>query len=183
MSPATVLDMLANFALFDTSGGGADMKYLPRYPQMEAAHLIHERVLAGGSTGPGLAPPGVGQDAADGVRRLPAAGRHPDRVAHDHPALGPDPARPADLRGVHLRAGGRLLPPADTSQELRALLAGDVRGVIATTVHKFADAGKNLSARDNIIVMVDEAHRTQSDRGSPWPGSCAARCRTRSSSA
>ena len=59
MSPATVLDMLANFTLFDTSGGGADMKYLPRYPQMEAAHLIHERVLAGGSTGPGLAPPGV----------------------------------------------------------------------------------------------------------------------------
>ena len=46
-----------------------------------------------------------------------------------------------------------------TSQELRALLADDVRGVIATTVHKFADAGRNLSVRDNIIVMVDEAHR------------------------
>lgn len=45
LNPATVLDMLANFALFDTSGGGMDKKYLPRYPQMEAAHLIHERVL------------------------------------------------------------------------------------------------------------------------------------------
>src|ERR1039457_2960369 len=51
MNPAMVLDMLANFALFDTSGGGADRKYLPRYPQMEAAHLIHERVLAGGPKG------------------------------------------------------------------------------------------------------------------------------------
>lgn len=29
MNPATVLDILANFALFDTSGGGADRKYLP----------------------------------------------------------------------------------------------------------------------------------------------------------
>jgi type I restriction enzyme R subunit len=49
-----------------------------------------------------------------------------------------------------------------TSAELRALLADDVRGVISTTVHKFADAGKDLSTRSNIIVLVDEAHRTQS---------------------
>lgn len=70
-----------------------------------------------------------------------------------------------------------------TSQELRDLLAGDVRGVIATTVHKFADARKNLSVRDNIIVMVDEAHRTQSDREESLAGSCAARCRTRGTSA
>ena len=71
-----------------------------------------------------------------------------------------------------------------TSQELRALLADDVRGVISTTVHKFADAGKNLSARDNIIVMVDEAHRTQSDQdGVPGRADARARCRTRSSSA
>ncbi len=57
-----------------------------------------------------------------------------------------------------------------TSQELRALLADDVRGVISTTVHKFADAGKNLSTRDNIIVLVDEAHRTQSARSTSLAG-------------
>ncbi len=51
LNPVTVLDMLADFALFDTSGGGVDKKYLPRYPQMEAARLIHERVVAGGSKG------------------------------------------------------------------------------------------------------------------------------------
>lgn len=51
-----------------------------------------------------------------------------------------------------------------TSAELRALLADDVRGVISTTVHKFADVGTNLSSRENIIVLVDEAHRTQSSR-------------------
>ena len=51
LAPANVLDLLANFALFDTSGGGVDKKYLPRYPQIEAAHLIHDRVLAGGSKG------------------------------------------------------------------------------------------------------------------------------------
>src|SRR5690606_24536432 len=51
-----------------------------------------------------------------------------------------------------------------TSKKLRSLLADDVRGVISTTVHKFADAGKNLSTRRNIIVLVDEAHRTQSSK-------------------
>lgn len=49
-----------------------------------------------------------------------------------------------------------------TRKELHSWLADDVRGVISTTVHKFADAGKDLPTRDNIIVMVDEAHRTQS---------------------
>ncbi len=51
LHPATVLGMLADFALFDTSGGGVDKKYLPRYPQLEAARLIHQRVLEGGSKG------------------------------------------------------------------------------------------------------------------------------------
>ena len=30
-----------------------------------------------------------------------------------------------------------------------------------TTIHKFGEASGVLNARDNIIVMVDEAHRTQ----------------------
>ncbi|WP_308311710.1 type I restriction enzyme subunit R domain-containing protein [Streptomyces sp. ISL-111] len=57
-----------------------------------------------------------------------------------------------------------------TSQELRTLLANDVRGIISTTVHKFADAGKNLSTRGNIIVLVDEAHRTQSAKSKSLAG-------------
>jgi type I restriction enzyme R subunit len=33
--------------------------------------------------------------------------------------------------------------------------------VLITTIHKFAEAGGTLNDRSNIIVMVDEAHRTQ----------------------
>jgi len=36
-----------------------------------------------------------------------------------------------------------------------------VRKVLITTIHKFAEAGGTLNVRSNIIVMVDEAHRTQ----------------------
>jgi len=42
--------------------------------------------------------------------------------------------------------------------------------VISTTVHKFADAGTDLSTRENIIVLVDEAHRTQSARSESLAG-------------
>jgi len=48
-----------------------------------------------------------------------------------------------------------------TRQELQTLLAQDVRKVLITTIHKFAEAGGKLNERSNIIVMVDEAHRTQ----------------------
>jgi type I restriction enzyme R subunit len=36
-----------------------------------------------------------------------------------------------------------------------------VRKVLITTIHKFGEAGGKLNERSNIIVMVDEAHRTQ----------------------
>ena len=59
---------------------------------------------------------------------------------------------------------------AETTEELRALLSSDGGGVIFTTIEKFRlkdlDTGKEsehpiLSSRFNLIVMADEAHRTQ----------------------
>ncbi|HNT08555.1 DEAD/DEAH box helicase family protein, partial [Methanoculleus sp.] len=48
-----------------------------------------------------------------------------------------------------------------TRQELQTLLAQDVRKVLITIIHKFAEADGDLNERSNIIVLVDEAHRTQ----------------------
>jgi type I restriction enzyme R subunit len=59
---------------------------------------------------------------------------------------------------------------ANTTDELRALLSSDGGGVIFTTIEKFRlkdlELGKEakhpvLSERFNIIIMADEAHRTQ----------------------
>lgn len=57
---------------------------------------------------------------------------------------------------------------AENRDHLRALLKTDSGGVIFTTVHKFfptADEAKFplLSERRNIVVMADEAHRSQYD--------------------
>ncbi|MEU0557456.1 HsdR family type I site-specific deoxyribonuclease [Dactylosporangium sp. NPDC006015] len=170
LNPATVLDMMANFTLFDTSGGGADKKYLPRYPQMEAAHLIQKRVLEGGSKGLIWHHQGSGKT----LLMVFAASLLLADTRTESPTIILLSDRTQLVRqtsGVFTSAMGHAYfhQPA-TSQELRALLAGNVRGVISTTIHKFADAGKNLSTRSNIIVLVDEAHRTQSDKSKSLAG-------------
>ncbi|WP_405934404.1 HsdR family type I site-specific deoxyribonuclease [Streptomyces longwoodensis] len=170
LDPATILDMLANFALFDTSGGGVDRKYLPRYPQMEAAHLIHERVLQGGSKGLIWHHQGSGKT----LLMVFAASLLLTDTRTESPTIILLSDRTQLVRqtsGVFTSAmGDAYFHQPATSAELRVLLAADTRGVISTTVHKFADAGKNLSMRDNIIVLVDEAHRTQSARSKSLAG-------------
>ena len=49
----------------------------------------------------------------------------------------------------------------DSGAELIDLLTKDIRKVIITTIFKFGDAEGVLNDRRNIIVMADEAHRTQ----------------------
>ncbi|PTM02899.1 MAG: DEAD/DEAH box helicase, partial [Bacteroidetes bacterium] len=45
--------------------------------------------------------------------------------------------------------------------ELQTMLERDTRKIIISMIHKFRDAKPNMNVRDNIIVLVDEAHRTQ----------------------
>ena len=49
----------------------------------------------------------------------------------------------------------------DSREELQKFLKQDTRKIIITTIYKFAEADALLNDRKNIIVLVDEAHRTQ----------------------
>jgi len=55
------------------------------------------------------------------------------------------------LNNVHL---------ARSKRHLRELLKDDTRGLIVTMIHKFDDADANLNTRENVFVLIDEAHRT-----------------------
>lgn len=50
--------------------------------------------------------------------------------------------------------------PATSKRRLRGLLEADFRGLIVTMIHKFDGIPKGINARENIFVLVDEAHRT-----------------------
>lgn len=49
---------------------------------------------------------------------------------------------------------------AQSKRDLQELLRGDKRGIIVSTIHKFEGMPENINTRHNIIVLVDEAHRT-----------------------
>jgi len=55
---------------------------------------------------------------------------------------------------------------ATSIARLNELINSDYRGIIVTTIQKFRDMPANLNTRDNIYVLIDEAHRTtQGDLG------------------
>lgn len=49
---------------------------------------------------------------------------------------------------------------ATSITRLNKLLRDDYRGIVVTTIQKFRDMPANLNTRQNIYVLVDEAHRT-----------------------
>ena len=58
-------------------------------------------------------------------------------------------------------AGAPNLEKAGTCEELERLLAQDARKIIITTIFRFGEAEGILNDRHNIIVLADEAHRSQ----------------------
>jgi type I restriction enzyme R subunit len=49
---------------------------------------------------------------------------------------------------------------AESKRHLQDLLAGDHRGLIVSTIHKFDRMPSQVNERGNVVVLVDEAHRT-----------------------
>lgn len=161
LQQAVVLDLLQHFTLFATDRKHHKIKIIARYQQYIGANQIVERVVAGyPKKGLLWHFQGSGKSLlmvfAAGKLRLHSELRNPavlivvDRVDLDTQISSTFNA--ADVPNVIT---------ADSRAELHRLLAQDTRKIIITTIYKFAEAGGLLNDRDNIIVMVDEAHRTQ----------------------
>lgn len=68
--------------------------------------------------------------------------------------------RNLDAYGFKLDEGMKI---ADSKKDLRDLLLSDYRGLIVSMIHKFEGMPKDINTRDNVFVLVDEAHRTTSN--------------------
>ena len=161
LRPAMVLDLLANFTAFATQKGKQRIKIIARYQQVDGVNKIVERVVAG-QVRKGLIWhfQGSGKSllmlfAARKLRLHPALKNPTVLVVVDRIDLD------SQIAGTFYAADMANLVRTDSRKELSELLAKDVRKVVITTIHKFAEADGVLNDRDNIIVMVDEAHRTQ----------------------
>jgi type I restriction enzyme, R subunit len=161
LTPGTVLDLLANFTTFANDSKRRRIKIVARYQQYEGANRIVERVLAGQSR-KGLI--WHFQGSGKSLLMLFAA-----RKLRLHPELGnPTVVIVVDridldtqIASTFYAADAPNLVKADSRADLERLLGQDVRKIIITTIFKFGEAEGVLNDRDNIILLVDEAHRTQ----------------------
>ncbi|MEU8028032.1 HsdR family type I site-specific deoxyribonuclease [Streptomyces sp. NPDC049099] len=163
LTPEMLLSILRDFTLFKHARGAGerDIKLLPRYPQVEAALAIHDKVLSGKPGGLIWHHQGSGKTLLTEFASLMLL--NDSRVDSPTVILLMDRTQLVGQAAETLRSTGLRVERPKSSAALRRLLADDTRGIIITTIHKFADAGF-LNNRDNIVVMVDEAHRTQEGR-------------------
>lgn len=161
LAPAAVLDFLRFFTVFATDKGHRKIKIIARFQQFQATNLVVERVLRGRvkqgliwhfqGSGKSLLMVFTAQKlrATAGLTN-PTVIIVVDRIDLD-----------TQITATFHATDVPNLVSTESRRELQELLSAGSRKVIVTTVHKFGEAPGVLDARSNIIVMVDEAHRSQ----------------------
>lgn len=161
MRPEVVLDVLQNFTLFATDKKHRRIKVICRYQQYETTNKLVARVVAGyPKKGLIWHFQGSGKSllmvfAAQKLRMHARLGNPTVIIVVDRIDLDTQITATFNAADVPNMVG-----VADR-QELQRLINQDVRKVLITTIHKFGEAEGKWNERKNIIVMVDEAHRTQ----------------------
>lgn len=161
MKPERLLDIIQHFTLYTTNKKKQRIKVIPRFQQYEGANKIVQRVKEG-RLKKGLIWhfQGSGKSllmvfAAQKLRKAPELKSPTVVVLVDRTDLD------TQISGTFNAADVPNVETTDSIAELQHLLEYDTRKIIISMIHKFKDARPNMNTRDNIIVLVDEAHRTQ----------------------
>ena len=190
LRPGVVLDILQNFTLFATDKKHRRIKVICRYQQYETTNRIVARVVAGyPKKGLIWHFQGSGKSllmvfAAQKLRLHPRLGNPTVLIVVDRIDLDTQISATFNAADVPNMVG------VASRSELQRLINQDVRKVLITTIHKFGSTEGGTTdftdstdisesdpsvpsvksvvkksgawnQRSNIIVMVDEAHRTQ----------------------
>ncbi|MBI4446309.1 MAG: HsdR family type I site-specific deoxyribonuclease [Acidobacteria bacterium] len=161
-----LLDMIQNFIVFETEQGQL-VKKIARYQQFRAANKIVGRALeidkaSGQRRGIVWHTQGSGKSltmlfAARKLWNDPSLEQPTIIIVVDREQLQDQ------MVGELFKANSENVAVATSIRDMRRLIGeGDgYRGIIVTIVNKFDGMEQELSKRPNIIMLVDEAHRTQ----------------------
>lgn len=161
LKPSTLLDILQFFTVYATNSKKKKIKIVTRYQQYEGGNAIVQRVKEG-KIRKGLIWhfQGSGKSllmlfAAQKMRKQTDLNNPTVLIVVDRTDLD------TQLTATFNTAEVPNMITTDSIRELHKLLEQDTRKIIITMIHKFRDAYPDMNKRENIIVMVDEAHRTQ----------------------
>lgn len=161
ITPENVMDIFQFFTMFATDKKYKKYKIICRYQQFEGANAIVNRVIDGyPKKGLIWHFQGSGKSllmvfAAQKLRMIPEL-RNPTVVIVDD-RIDLETQITATFNASDIPN----LASAHSKEELISFFRGDMRKILITTIYKFGEVNGELNRRDNIIVMVDEAHRTQ----------------------
>jgi type I restriction enzyme, R subunit len=161
LKPSTLLDILQYFTVYATNSKKKKIKVVCRYQQYEGANALVQRVKEGiikkgliwhfQGSGKSL----LMSFAAQKLRKQDDLHNPTVLIVVDRVDLD------TQITATFNTAEVPNMITTESIRELHKLLEKDTRKIIITMIHKFKDAFPNLNQRDNIIVMVVEAHRTQ----------------------
>ncbi|QHW37533.1 type I restriction endonuclease subunit R [Staphylococcus ursi] len=177
LNKTVLLDLIRHFILFQDEGNGRVVKILAAYHQYYAVNKAVERAIeASSDCGDGKG--GViwhTQGSGKSLTMVFFSGKLIQKMNNPTLVIVTD-RNDLDNQLYHTfvkskgRSGKGLLrqipKQAESGKQLKALLSVESGGIVFTTMQKFEpEAGKEtmdmLTDRKNVIVMADEAHRTQ----------------------
>lgn len=166
IDPLRLLDIYRFFSVFTSNKKGTKIKIVCRYQQYHGGIAIVNRVLARTKNGIGPKKGLIWHFQGSGKSWLIVFASQmlmKKQELNAPTVVIVDDRR--DLRdqitGDFTRAEIPNLDFAYTKDELNKFFEGDQRKILITTIFLFGDITKALSLRENIILLVDEAHRTQ----------------------
>ncbi|MHB8537568.1 MAG: type I restriction endonuclease subunit R [Candidatus Dormibacteria bacterium] len=172
LKPCHVLDFLEHFIVFETKQG-TTRKKVARYQQFEAVNDIVDRTTGA------IGKPVEAQDRTGLIWHTQGSGKSLTMVfagnkLRRHPALqNPTVIIVVDRRDLKTQLADDFdacdYPNVDKAlgvQDLKRRLRSNWRGTVVTTLQSFQQMGDLAPlTRDNIISLVDEAHRSQKGTG------------------
>ena len=168
MDKNNLLDLIRTFTLFSTNDRGQTIKIVGRYQQFRAVKLAVKRLLEG--TNPRERSGIIWHTQGSGksltmmfmVREMY---RHA-QLANWKVVFVTDRTQLEDQLSETSQSVGFTVKTANRISELKELLRADTSDLVMAMIHKFQEADLNetfpqLNDSPNILVMTDEAHRSQ----------------------
>jgi len=166
-----LLDLIRTFTLFSSNDRGETIKIVGRYQQFRAVKLAVKRLLEGQSprerSGIIWHTQGSGKSLTM-MFMVREMYRHA-QLSHWKVIFVTDRTQLEDQLSETSQSIGFTVKKADSIRKLKELLRSDSSDLVMAMIHKFREADltetfSELNASPNILVMTDEAHRSQYKR-------------------
>ena len=168
MDRDNLLDLIRTFTLFSTDGKGQTIKIVGRYQQFRAVKLAVKRLMKGtsprGRSGIIWHTQGSGKSLTM-MFMVREMYRHA-QLANWKVVFVTDRTQLEDQLSETSQSIGFTVKTANNIREMKDLLRADSSDLIMAMIHKFREADltetfPQLNDSPNILVMTDEAHRSQ----------------------